>query len=1037
MFYTGIVENRSDPLQLGRCQVRIVGLHTHDKNQLPTNDLPWSTPIQPIGSAAMNGIGLTPVGPVEGTTVIIMFADDSMQQPLIFGTVGGIPQNPIAISDDDSATAIQEYRTKDIVLRTIVGPVSGKQLTFYDPENGSTNLTTPLKANMKVVGFGLSENCSIVTIDSPTQITISESVSGYAENIITFKDPPSNLDAVNASKVQGVLTSATGQPVTDSSGQPVNAAQPEASATTSAPISQSNTNTSIPTIPPPKSSSNASEASEGIKALIAACDKVGLTTKEQKCALLGIAGGESGWIPQLESFNYTESRLKQIFSFATDATAAQYANAQKKGVTREQFFSWVYGPTTRGKGFLGNQTDEDGGKYYGRGFIQLTGKANYAKYQKMANAMGLNLDLINNPDSLDTDINTSALVAALYIKDRVPKGTSPTDNPGYFYAAKTSVGVNSPDIAARKLDYYQYFYGAQATGSVDKDAGTPTPEPPADGSSPTPGPSPDSIARGTDNIGFRDPNNKYPLKDYINEPDTNRLARGIIDGTIVAKKDANRRLGVPLANGEGSWDQPMPAYGAKYPYNKVLETESGHVQEFDDTPGQERIHTYHRAGTYTEVDPNGSQTNYIVGENFIIMERNGYIHVGGDCNLTVEGNANIYARTDANVQVEGNATLNVGNNLAIGVANDLDIAVGGDMRIKTAGSLDIAADNMTTKSANNLLMQAGQGASIKSNELQIESANDMNILSGGTLYFDYAEGQFGNGASGAQDIEDFDLPAPPLGEPVEPVVPQLQPPDRQFEELTAAETPEDYSTPEGRKFSNDQAQTNGIPGAPAPVASEDPVSPSGGKDTMIPVDCQVIYNTTNFTNDYIMSKNFTLGMLISGGLTGPNKLVDQILKDTANGPDRVFKVQEIVCNLATAAQNILEPYLDILPGGIGGYGQQWTISSGYRLKGVVKSESPTSDHCKGYCFDIALLLPDRFNKTYQLVQQLETLINYDQLILEYRYKDQVWIHTGYKPTGNRKMAFTMVNDKVYQKDSKGMPSGFVLLDNGAPPQDKK
>ena len=36
MFYTGIVENRSDPLQLGRCQVRIVGLHTHDKVQLPT-----------------------------------------------------------------------------------------------------------------------------------------------------------------------------------------------------------------------------------------------------------------------------------------------------------------------------------------------------------------------------------------------------------------------------------------------------------------------------------------------------------------------------------------------------------------------------------------------------------------------------------------------------------------------------------------------------------------------------------------------------------------------------------------------------------------------------------------------------------------------------------------------------------------------------------------------------------------------------------------------------------------------------------------
>jgi len=151
MFYTGIVENRSDPLQLGRCQVRIVGLHTHDKVQLPTEQLPWSVPVQPIGSAAMNGIGFTPVGPVEGTTVIIMFADDSQQQPIMLGTVGGIPQTPPAISDDDSQNSIKEYRTKDIILRTIPGPVTGKQLTFYNPETASSSLTSALKANMKLL----------------------------------------------------------------------------------------------------------------------------------------------------------------------------------------------------------------------------------------------------------------------------------------------------------------------------------------------------------------------------------------------------------------------------------------------------------------------------------------------------------------------------------------------------------------------------------------------------------------------------------------------------------------------------------------------------------------------------------------------------------------------------------------------------------------------------------------------------------------------------------------------------------------------
>jgi predicted chitinase len=1025
MFYTGVVESRSDPLELGRCQVRIVGLHTHDKTQLPTQQLPWATPVQPIGSAAMNGIGYTPVGPVEGSTVIIMFADDAMQQPIMLGTVGGIPSAPQAISDDDSATPVQSYNLKDIELRTIAGPVSGKQLTFVDNETGKSNLTSGLTANMKVLGFGLSKECYIVSVDSPTQITISETVTGYAENIITFKPAPTNLAAVNQSKASGVLTDSNGNPVLSGDGTPVKTATPEPTPTTAATPASNASNDSIPTVPPPKSSSNSGKASDGIKALIAACDKVGLTTKEQKCALLGIAGGESGWIPQLEGYNYSESRLKQIFSFSTPETAAKYSDASKKGVTREEFFSWVYGPTTRGKGFLGNQTDADGGKYYGRGFIQLTGKGNYARYQKLANAAGLNIDIVNNPDSLDNDINVSAMVAALYIKDRVPAGVKPNAHPDYFYAAKKAVGVNSPDIAARKLKYYEYFYGNGAGGAVEKDANPPAVEPPKDGSNPTPGPSEASVASGSDNTGFRDPNNKYPLKDYIGEPDTNRLARGLVEGTIVEKKDASIRKGVPKAYDQGSWDQNLPSYGAQYPYNKVYESESGHIQEFDDTPGYERMHTYHRAGTYHEIDPNGTQTNYIVGDNFTITERNGFIWIGGEYNLTVDGNANIFCRTDANIEVAQNANVRVGNNVSLGVANDMDIAVGGDMRVKVAGSFHVAADNMTVKSANNLFMQAGQGTSIKSNAVEIESAADMNILAGGTLHADYAQGQFGNGASGGQDVEDFDLPPPLAGDPLNPVVPQLIPPDRRVADGAAAETPEDYATPEGRAQSAQQSRESGVPNPPVPVTAEDPAPATGNATKPVPADCKIIYNTTNFTDDYRMSKNFTLGMLMDGGLNGKHKLVDQELTGT-DGKIRIYTVQEIVCNLAQTCQNILEPALEILPGGIAGRNKQWKITSGYRLKGVIKTESPNSSHCKGFAIDVALLLPDRMRKTYELAVALEKILPYDQLILEYRYQDQVWVHMGYG-TSQRKMAFTMLNDKTHTMGK------YVLLDSITPP----
>ena len=1012
MFYSGIVENRSDPLQLGRCQVRIVGLHTHDKSQLPTTELPWAMPIQPIGSAAMNGIGFTPLGPVEGTTVIIMFADENQQQPIILGTVGGIPQLPTAIDDDDNSTMIgEDIPASKIELRTIPGPVSGKQLTFYDKENGRTDLTKDLRANMGVVGFQLPDNTFIVSIDSGNQITINNLVAGYGENIVTFKEPPSNLSQVNASKAQNYLTDSSGKPVTSADGKPITVGE--------TPVQQTDTNTSIPTIPPKGSSSNPSKSQEGIQALIAACDKVGLTTREQKCALLGIAGGESRWIPQNEAYNYSKGRIKQIFSFLTDEEAEQYSDASKKGITREQFFSVIYGPTKRGKNFLGNQTDEDGGKYYGRGFIQLTGKANYRRYQDMANKLGLNLDLVNNPDSLDSDINVSALVAALYIKDRVPASSKATDHPGYFYSAKKAVGVNSPDIAAKKIEYYEYFYGYPSVSTPEKDAAAPQASPPSDGSSPTPGPSQESKKRGSDNTGFRDPNNKYPLKDYINEPDTNRLARGIIQGTVIEKKDATMKRGVPKAYDEGSWDQPMNGYGAKYPFNKVYESEAGHVQEWDDTPGHERIHTYHRSGTFSEIDANGTKVNYIVGDNFTIMERNGSIHVAGEYNLTADGNANIFCRTDANIEVSSNANIRVGNNVSLGVANDVDIVTGGHFNIKALGDFNLQAANINQ---------------LADSAMKLGSSGTIDINSSGETNMNYSKGNFGVSATAPKAIE---ATPPDAGQPVSPIIPYLMPPERELEQKAAVETPEDYDTPEGRKQSHTQTQ-QGIPNAPVVVATEEALPPTGGAQAKeVPTDCKIIYTTKNFTNDYTISKNFTLGMLIAnGGVNGPHKLVDQMLQTSKDSAPRLYTVQEIVCNMAMSAQNVLEPYLQELPNGISGYGKQWAISSGYRLKGVISHESPTSDHCKGHCYDICLLGDDLNNRTYDLVQKLERIVKYDQIILEYRNPTSVWIHTGYKQDGNRKMAFTMLNDATYKRDSKGMPSGFVLIPSPIPPKNK-
>ena len=114
VWWQGVVEDRVDPLMLGRCRVRILGYHTDDKTEIPTNSLPWATIMQPTTSAALSGMGTTPLGPVEGTWVIGFFRDgEDAQEPVIMGTIGGIPEegpNPaLGFNDPEGKYPLNEY----------------------------------------------------------------------------------------------------------------------------------------------------------------------------------------------------------------------------------------------------------------------------------------------------------------------------------------------------------------------------------------------------------------------------------------------------------------------------------------------------------------------------------------------------------------------------------------------------------------------------------------------------------------------------------------------------------------------------------------------------------------------------------------------------------------------------------------------------------------------------------------------------------------------------------------------------------------
>ena len=86
-WWTGIVEDRKDPLKIGRVRVRIFGSHTDDKKDIPSEELIWA---QPVMAANVYQISHTPK---EGEVLFGFFMDgDYGQVPFYMGVIPNIPE---------------------------------------------------------------------------------------------------------------------------------------------------------------------------------------------------------------------------------------------------------------------------------------------------------------------------------------------------------------------------------------------------------------------------------------------------------------------------------------------------------------------------------------------------------------------------------------------------------------------------------------------------------------------------------------------------------------------------------------------------------------------------------------------------------------------------------------------------------------------------------------------------------------------------------------------------------------------------------
>ena len=140
----------------------------------------------------------------------------------------------------------------------------------------------------------------------------------------------------------------------------------------------------------------------------------------------------------------------------------------------------------------------------------------------------------------------------------------------------------------------------------------------------------------------------------MDEPDTNRLARGEkLDETIVKDKKDAREKNVSTAFRK-KWNEPKVPEKREYPHNHVKETESGHVEEWDDTEGSNRYHRYHNAGTFVEVHDDGTEVRHVKKDKYEVILGDDHLLVKGDINITIEGNANLLVNGDVNTEVKGN-----------------------------------------------------------------------------------------------------------------------------------------------------------------------------------------------------------------------------------------------------------------------------------------------------------------------------------------------------------------------------------------------
>ena len=172
-----------------------------------------------------------------------------------------------------------------------------------------------------------------------------------------------------------------------------------------------------------------------------------------------------------------------------------------------------------------------------------------------------------------------------------------------------------------------------------------------------------------------------------------------INALVTSIRNNIRGIIANAATDAERWNQPEIAYNAVYPYNHVFESESGHIKEYDDTAGSERIHERHISGTSTEMTANGDRIDIIKNNYYTLTSNDNKAYIQGNSDITIDGRHKVYINKDGqsnnhyDIQVGPNANVNIqvdkGNLNVVTKTGQFNFDVGADFNVNVGGNYNL------------------------------------------------------------------------------------------------------------------------------------------------------------------------------------------------------------------------------------------------------------------------------------------------------------------------------------------------------------